>query len=158
MPAVSRWAVTQTLRILHDFERRRLVRRQQSETDERQKSLFAATAPAGRHGLDRPSPSNLYAEEYGWDATYEALAAEIVAQFIKNYDPKRERCWIAEKDGARVGAVFVAKASDEIAKLRLLHDGKRLVAITSVDDRLPPKFLCEQERWRASAIFPNAGF
>jgi DNA-binding MarR family transcriptional regulator/GNAT superfamily N-acetyltransferase len=80
--------------------------------------------------------SILYAEEYGWDETYEALAAEIVAQFIKNYDPKRERCWIAERDGARVGAVFVAKASDEVAKLRLLHVesearglgiGKRLV-------------------------------
>jgi GNAT superfamily N-acetyltransferase len=78
----------------------------------------------------------LYDEEYGWDETYEALAAEIVAQFIRNYDPKRERCWIAEKDGARVGAVFVAKASDEVAKLRLLHVesetrglgiGKRLV-------------------------------
>jgi len=59
-----------------------------------------------------------------------------VAHFIKNYDPRRERCWIAEKDGARVGAVFVAKASDEVAKLRLLHVepearglgiGKRLV-------------------------------
>jgi DNA-binding MarR family transcriptional regulator/GNAT superfamily N-acetyltransferase len=78
----------------------------------------------------------LYAEEYGWDETYEGLAAEIGAKFIKNYDPKRERCWIAEKDGARVGAVFVAKASDEVAKLRLLHVerearglgiGKRLV-------------------------------
>ena len=78
----------------------------------------------------------LYAEEYGWDDSYEALAAEIVAQFLKNYDPKRERCWIAERDGERVGAVFVAKASEEIAKLRLLHVerearglgiGKRLV-------------------------------
>ena len=75
-------------------------------------------------------------EVYGWDGTYEALAAEIVTQFIKNYDSRRERCWIAEKDGARVGAVFVAKASDEIARLRLLHVepqarglgiGKRLV-------------------------------
>ena len=78
----------------------------------------------------------LYAEEYGWDESYEALAAEIAAQFIKNYDAKRERCWIAEKNGERVGAVFVAKASEEIAKLRLLHVerearglgiGKRLV-------------------------------
>jgi DNA-binding MarR family transcriptional regulator/GNAT superfamily N-acetyltransferase len=78
----------------------------------------------------------LYAEEYGWDGTYEALAAEIVAQFIRHCDPKRERCWVAEKDGARVGAVLVAKASEEIAKLRLLHVeaearglgiGKRLV-------------------------------
>jgi GNAT superfamily N-acetyltransferase len=79
----------------------------------------------------------LYAEEYGWDGTYEALAAEVVAQFIKYYDPKRERAWVAEKDGERVGAVFVAKESDAVAKLRLLHVeqearglgiGKRLVA------------------------------
>lgn len=78
----------------------------------------------------------LYAEEYAWDGTYEALAAEIAAQFIKNYDAKRERCWIAEKDGARVGAVLVAKAAEDTAKLRLLHVeaearglgiGKRLV-------------------------------
>jgi DNA-binding MarR family transcriptional regulator/GNAT superfamily N-acetyltransferase len=78
----------------------------------------------------------LYAEEYGWDDTYEALASEIVAQFIKNYDFKRERAWIAEKDGKRVGAVFVAKQTDKLAKLRLLHVeaearglgiGKRLV-------------------------------
>ena len=63
----------------------------------------------------------LYADEYGWDGTYEALAAEVVAQFIKNYDPKRERAWVAEKDGERVGAVFVAKGSDQIVRLRLLH-------------------------------------
>lgn len=78
----------------------------------------------------------LYVREYGWDETYEALAAEIVAQFIRNYDARRERCWIAEKDGMRVGVVFAVKASDEIAKLRLLHVepearglgiGKRLV-------------------------------
>lgn len=78
----------------------------------------------------------LYAREYGWDNTFEALAAEIVAQFIRNYDAKRERCWIAEKDGAMVGAVFVAKGSDDVARLRLLHVepearglgiGKRLV-------------------------------
>ena len=78
----------------------------------------------------------LYADEYGWDGTYEALAAEIVAQFIKNYDPKRERAWVAEKDGERVGAAFVAMGSDQIVRLRLLHVerqarglgiGKRLV-------------------------------
>lgn len=78
----------------------------------------------------------LYADEYGWDETYEALAAEIVTQFIKTYDPKWERAWVAEKDGERVGAVLVAKESPETAKLRLLHVetetrglgiGKRLV-------------------------------
>ncbi|HET8967451.1 MAG TPA: helix-turn-helix domain-containing GNAT family N-acetyltransferase [Candidatus Acidoferrum sp.] len=180
-------------RILGEFERRKLVTREQSKTDERQKFLSLTTkgrkafAPLDERSnrdaarmLEELSPTErkrfiaavetvrrllgdtrepsvpyllrphrpgdmgwivhrqaiLYAEEYGWDETYEALAAEIVAQFIRNYDPKRERCWIAEKDGARVGAVFVAKASDEVAKLRLLHVesetrglgiGKRLV-------------------------------
>ena len=180
-------------RILREFERRKLVTRERSRTDERQKFLSLTTkgrrvfarlderssrdvaamlqelSPGARKELvdsaqtirrllgDKLEPkvpyllrqhqpgdlgwivhrqAILYAEEFGWDGTYEALAAEIVAHFIKNYDPRRERCWIAEKDGARVGAVFVAKASDEVAKLRLLHVepearglgiGKRLV-------------------------------
>lgn len=63
----------------------------------------------------------LYAEEYGWDATYEALVAEIVATFVRNYDPERERCWIAEVDGAAVGSVFCVRESDDTAKLRLLY-------------------------------------
>jgi len=180
-------------RILRGFERRKLVTREQSKTDERQrflsltakgrkavapldersnrdvaamleklspterKQLIDAVQTVGRLLGDKAEPRTpyllrqhqpgdmgwivhrqaiLYAEEYWWDGTYEALAAEIVAQFIKNYDSKCERCWIAEKDGERVGAVFVAKASDETAKLRLLHVepearglgiGKRLV-------------------------------
>ena len=165
-------------RILQDFERRKLVTREQSKTDERQRFLsltakgrraFAPldersncdmaamleelssmernqlvdalqtarrllgdkAEPRAPYLLRQHQPGDLgwivhrqailYAEEYGWDETFEALAAEIAAQFIKHYDPKRERCWIAEKDGARVGGVFVAKASDKIAKLRLLH-------------------------------------
>lgn len=63
----------------------------------------------------------LYGEENGWGGTYEALAAEIIAQYIKTYGARRERFWIAEKDGERVGGVFVAKASDDVVKLRLLH-------------------------------------
>lgn len=78
----------------------------------------------------------LYATEYGFDGSYEALAAEIGAHFIRHYDPGRERGWIAEKDGMSVGGVLIAKASEEVAKLRLLHVepdarglgiGKRLV-------------------------------
>jgi DNA-binding MarR family transcriptional regulator/GNAT superfamily N-acetyltransferase len=180
-------------RILRDFEHRKLVRREQSKTDERQRFLSLTTKGRGEFApldersnrdiaamLERLSSAErkqlvdavqtirrllddkiepqipyllrmhqpgdmgwivhrqaiLYAEEYGWDETYEALAAEIVAQFIKNYNPKRERAWIAERDGRRVGGAFVAKESDEIAKLRLLHVeaeargrgiGKRLV-------------------------------
>jgi len=180
-------------RILGEFERQKLVKRERSAGDERQKALSltargrrafrplderssrqmadmvenlsarerqrlvdAAQAMQRLLGYQRKvetpyllreqQPGDLgwivyrqallYAEEYGWDGTYEALAAEIAAQFIRHYDPKRERCWIAERDGARVGSVLVAKASDDVAKLRLLHVeanarglgiGKRLV-------------------------------
>jgi DNA-binding MarR family transcriptional regulator/GNAT superfamily N-acetyltransferase len=62
----------------------------------------------------------IYAQEYGWDITFEALVAKITAEFIENFDPKRERCWIAELDGERVGSGFVVKKTDTIAKLRLL--------------------------------------
>ncbi len=61
-----------------------------------------------------------YAEEYGWDEHFEALVAQICSDFINNYDPNKERCWIAEMDGQIVGSVFVVKESEEFAKLRLL--------------------------------------
>jgi DNA-binding MarR family transcriptional regulator/GNAT superfamily N-acetyltransferase len=62
----------------------------------------------------------LYAREYGWDEQFEDLVASIVAKFIQHYDPKHERCWIAEKDGEPVGSVFLVKRSKTSAKLRLL--------------------------------------
>jgi DNA-binding MarR family transcriptional regulator len=66
-----------------------------------------------RHGA-------LYAQEYGYDGSFEALVAEIVAKFIQHYDAKRERCWIAERDGEIAGSVFLVAESKSAAKLRLL--------------------------------------
>lgn len=66
-----------------------------------------------QHGL-------LYTREFDWDISFEGMVAEIVAQFLKNFDPKRECCWIAELDGRQVGSVFLVKHSDSVAKLRLL--------------------------------------
>ncbi|NIH77761.1 bifunctional helix-turn-helix transcriptional regulator/GNAT family N-acetyltransferase [Amycolatopsis viridis] len=63
----------------------------------------------------------IYAQEYGWDATYEALVARIVADYVDHFDPAREAAWIAELGGERVGCVFCVRGSDErTAKLRLL--------------------------------------
>src|ERR1700744_2246940 len=66
-----------------------------------------------RHGA-------VYAQEYGWGISFEALVAEITAQFLRSFDARREHCWIAEVDGEPAGSIFLVKGTDQVAKLRLL--------------------------------------
>ncbi len=66
-----------------------------------------------RHGA-------LYASEYGWDATFEGLVAEIVGAFAKKNDPAREAAWVAEVEGERAGSIFCVRKSAKVAQLRLL--------------------------------------
>lgn len=66
-----------------------------------------------RHG-------SIYAEEFGWDATFEHLVAKIGAEVMEGFDPVREGAWIAKLDGVVVGSVFLVRVDDEVAKLRLL--------------------------------------
>jgi GNAT superfamily N-acetyltransferase len=65
--------------------------------------------------------STLYAEEYGFDVTFEALIARIVSDFLTNFDAQRERCWMAEVNGEKVGHIFLVKHPEhpDTAKLRL---------------------------------------
>jgi len=65
--------------------------------------------------------ARLYAEEYGWVEPFEGLCAQIVADYVNNHDPQRERCWIADMDGENVGCVMLVKDDEPgVARIRLL--------------------------------------
>ncbi len=75
----------------------------------------------GEPALIAARQSLLYAESHGWGRELEVIESEVTAAFLRDFDPKREQCWVAEIDGVMAGAVFVTDEGDGIARLRLLH-------------------------------------
>lgn len=122
----SREEVSEMLGDLSEGEQRRLLEAMRTIEGVLDKGFkfsepfFLRAQEPGDMGWVVQRHGELYFREYGWDETFEALVAGIVADFVNDHDPTKERCWIAEMDGENVGCVFCVKANDEVAKLRLL--------------------------------------
>ena len=122
----SREEIGRLLASLPDPDQRRLV----AAMAEVERLLGPASPSKVPYMLRPPAPGDigwvisrhgaLYAQEYGFDQDFEALVAKIAAGFITECDPRRERCWIAEREDEPVGSVFLVTGSEAIAKLRLL--------------------------------------
>jgi DNA-binding MarR family transcriptional regulator/GNAT superfamily N-acetyltransferase len=121
--------VERLLRGLSAKDRRQLLRRMESV--ERLLAPTARPRATVAYALRTHRPGDmgwiihrqavLYFQEYGWDERYEALIARIMAEFIEKFDPKHEKCWIAERDGEIIGSVFCVRKTRTVAKLRLLY-------------------------------------
>lgn len=126
LDAAARRDVAAMLDALPGLEQNRLVRA--IGTVER--VLGAAPEPAEPYILRPPRAGDLgwvvqahgelYDREFGWDVRFEGLVADVIGGYVRNHDPTRERCWIAERHGQNVGSVFVMRGTDEDARLRLL--------------------------------------
>ena len=96
------------------------IRQLLGSPDEVPKAMIIRAHKPGDIGWVIARHGELYAREYQWDSTFEGLVAEIAGRFLTHFDHERERCWIAERNGERLGSIFLIKKSKTIAKLRLL--------------------------------------
>lgn len=119
--------VAQLLADITDADQRRLVASMETirsilgDDDRRIPRAVVLRAPEpGDYGWVVARHGAIYAAEYGWDETFEGLVAQIVAEYVADHDPTRERAWIAEVDGERVGCVFCVAKDEQTAQLRIL--------------------------------------
>jgi GNAT superfamily N-acetyltransferase len=129
LDARSTEEIRELLSGLSEEEQRRLVGAMETlrelleghpEGTRRPKAVVLRAPGAGDYGWVVQRHGLIYAEEYGWDETFEALVARIVAEYLERRDPSRESAWIAEVDGEPVGCVFCVKRDEKRAQLRLL--------------------------------------
>lgn len=125
---------------LEQASREQVVAMLQRLTEPQQQQLLGAMTliqtllqnnPDSTYVLRDPQPGDmgtvmqqqaaLYSREYGWNSEFEALVAEVIAKYLRDFDPACERCWIAEKDGKVIGSVFVVRQDETTAKLRMLY-------------------------------------
>lgn len=120
----SRHAVSAMLQRLPEPQQDQLVqamKQVQQLLGDRTTSYLLRDPQAGDMGIVVQQQAALYTREYGWNSEFEALVAEIVARFLREFDRTCERCWIAEKDGKVVGSIFVVRHDAKTAKLRMLY-------------------------------------
>lgn len=120
----SRHAVSAMLQRLPEPQQDQLVqamKQVQQLLGDRTSSYLLRDPQAGDMGIVVQQQAALYTREYGWNSEFEALVAEIVARFLREFDRTCERCWIAEKDGKVVGSIFVVRHDAKTAKLRMLY-------------------------------------
>ena len=123
--------VATMLAAVPDAGQRRLVDAMRTVEQVLTPSAPGASAPRAGYVLRSHRPGDigwithrqavLYRREFGWNEEYEALIAGIMSRFLTNFDPAREKCWVAERDGEIVGSVFVVKKTGTVAQLRLLY-------------------------------------
>lgn len=126
LDAAARGDVGAMLNALSAVEQDRLVRAMGTV----ERVLGAAPEPAEPYVLRPPRAGDLgwvvqihgevYDREFGWDVRFEGLVADVIGGYVRGFDPARERCWIAERNGENVGCVFVMRGTHEVARLRLL--------------------------------------
>lgn len=111
----SKWLTGDVGRTVYNaMNAKRKQPRAHSAARKSNKASFSLRAPkSGDMGWVVQRHGEIYAKEFGWDWEFEGLVAEIVAKFVRDFNPKRERCWIAEKSGKRVGCIFLVEPSPD---------------------------------------------